>query len=117
MFVIITDPNPPGAILAEEQSTDSITISWGWPQGMDLGQYSFIIRHEPRHMNQTQTANNMTVLKNLTSGTLYTISVVTVGPMGYQSTAATAEIYTSEYPTQGHSMSDIIILIAIIAVN
>ena len=103
MFVIITDPNPPGAILAEEQSTDSIAISWGWPQGMDLGQYSFIIRYQPQQINQTQTANNMTVLKNLTSGTLYSISVVTVGPMGYQSTAETAEIYTSEYPTQGVS--------------
>ena len=103
MFVIITDPNPPGAILAEEQSTDSIAISWGWPQGMDLGQYSFIIRYQPQQINQTQTANNMTVLKNLKSGTLYSISVVTEGPMGYQSTAVTAEIYTSEYATLGLS--------------
>ena len=45
------------AILAEEQSTDSIAISWGWPQGMDLGQYSFIIRHAKplKQMNQTQS--------------------------------------------------------------
>ncbi|KAJ8252589.1 hypothetical protein COCON_G00219010 [Conger conger] len=97
-----TYPNPPGAILVEEQTTDFITISWGWPQGMDLGQYSFIIVYQT---NETQTANNMTTLKNLTSGTLYSISVVTVGPMGYQSTPVTAEISTRPESVRGLKVS------------
>ncbi|KAJ8343214.1 hypothetical protein SKAU_G00305430 [Synaphobranchus kaupii] len=95
-----TYPNPPGAIHAEEQTTDSITISWGWPQGMDWGQYSFIIFHQDHPNGQTLTSNR-TVLANLTSGTLYNISLVTVGPMNYKSTAVTAEIYTRPYPVLG----------------
>ncbi|XP_064169872.1 receptor-type tyrosine-protein phosphatase beta-like [Anguilla rostrata] len=96
-----TYPNPPGAIHAEEQTTDSITISWGRPQGMDLGQYSFIIFYQPHQNGQNETTNNTAVLGNLTSGTLYNISVVTVGPMDYQSSAATAGIYTRPYPILG----------------
>ncbi|XP_035250930.1 receptor-type tyrosine-protein phosphatase eta-like isoform X10 [Anguilla anguilla] len=96
-----TYPNPPGAIHAEEQTTDSITISWGRPQGMDLGQYSFIIFCQPHQNGQNESTNNTAVLENLTSGTLYNISVVTVGPMGYHSSAATAGIYTRPYPILG----------------
>ncbi|KAJ8343213.1 hypothetical protein SKAU_G00305420 [Synaphobranchus kaupii] len=82
------------------QTTDSITISWGWPQDMDWGQYSFIIFYQD-HPNGKTLTSNRTVLANLTSGTLYNISLVTVGPMNYQSTAVTAEIYTRPYPVLG----------------
>ncbi|KAJ8249090.1 hypothetical protein GJAV_G00231070 [Gymnothorax javanicus] len=96
-----TYPNPPGAIEVVQQTPDSITISWHWPQGMDVGQYSFIISYQAQENGQYQTSNNMTVFENLMSGTLYKISVATVGQMGYQSSEVTAEIYTRPYPVLG----------------
>ncbi|XP_035250933.1 receptor-type tyrosine-protein phosphatase eta-like isoform X12 [Anguilla anguilla] len=109
-----TYPNPPGAIHAEGQTTDSITISWGRPQGMDLGQYSFIIFYQPHQNGQTETTNNRAVLENLTSRTLYNISVVTVGPMGYHSSAATAGIYTRPYPILGLNATTINTMVVIL---
>ncbi|XP_042150857.1 receptor-type tyrosine-protein phosphatase eta isoform X1 [Oncorhynchus tshawytscha] len=81
-----TYPNPPGGIMVVDQTTGSINISWARPLDMDLGQYSFSVFHLDR---QNLTEHNWTLLKNLQSGTLYNISVVTVGPFDYQSTVVT----------------------------
>ncbi|XP_071005104.1 receptor-type tyrosine-protein phosphatase eta-like [Oncorhynchus clarkii lewisi] len=81
-----TYPNPPGGIMVVDQTTGSINISWARPLDMDLGQYSFSVFHLDR---QNLTEHNWTLLKNLRSGTLYNISVVTVGPFDYQSTVVT----------------------------
>lgn len=76
-----------------DQTTGSINISWARPLDMDLGQYSFSVFHLDR---QNLTEHNWTLLKNLRSGTLYNISVVTVGPFDYQSTVVTTANSTSE---------------------
>ncbi|XP_052336639.1 receptor-type tyrosine-protein phosphatase eta-like isoform X50 [Oncorhynchus keta] len=81
-----TYPNPPGGIMVVDQTTGSINISWARPLDMDLGQYSFSVFHLDR---QNLTEHNWTLLKNLQSGRLYNISVVTVGPFDYQSTVVT----------------------------
>ncbi|KAK6309243.1 hypothetical protein J4Q44_G00207060 [Coregonus suidteri] len=88
---IATYPNPPGAIIVVDQTTGSINISWARPLDMDRGQYNFSVFHLDQ---QTLTENNWILLENLQSGTLYNISVVTVGPWGYQSTVVTTAIST-----------------------
>ncbi|XP_029607466.1 titin isoform X6 [Salmo trutta] len=81
-----TYPNPPGGIIVVGQTTGSINISWAQPLNMDLGQYSFSVFHLDQ---QNLTEHNWTLLENLQSGTLYNISVVTVGPFDYRSTVVT----------------------------
>ncbi|KAK0141046.1 Receptor-type tyrosine-protein phosphatase eta [Merluccius polli] len=78
-IVNATFPNPPGPLQVGSQTTDSITVSWSIPEYM----HNFTVFY----LNHTQsTENNSLILRNLESGTLYNISVVTVGPLGYQST-------------------------------
>uniref|UniRef100_A0A4W5NNG1 Fibronectin type-III domain-containing protein n=1 Tax=Hucho hucho TaxID=62062 RepID=A0A4W5NNG1_9TELE len=86
-----TYPNPPGVIMVVDQTTGSINISWARPLDMDLGQYNFSVFHLDQ---QNLTEHNWTLLENLQSGTLYNISVVTVGPFDYQSTVVTTANYT-----------------------
>lgn len=79
--------------MVEDQTTGSINISWARPLDMDLGQYRFSVFHLGQH---NLTEHNWILLENLQSGTLYNITVVTVGPLDYQSTAVTTANYTSE---------------------
>lgn len=51
------------------------------------------------------TKTNWFVLDNLESGSLYNISVVTVGVVGYKSTAVTAENYTSKSDLHMHTFT------------
>ncbi|KAG9329562.1 hypothetical protein JZ751_003702, partial [Albula glossodonta] len=89
-----TYPNPPGAVQTVSQTTGSISISWDRPPNMETANYSFIISAQPHLTGENRTSNNSYILENLISGNPYNISVVTEGPMGYRSTAVTAQIYT-----------------------
>ncbi|KAI1903976.1 hypothetical protein AGOR_G00000940 [Albula goreensis] len=89
-----TYPNPPGAVQTVSQTTGSISISWDRPPNMETANYSFIISAQPHLTGENRTSENSYILENLISGTPYNISVVTEGPMGYRSTAVTAQIYT-----------------------
>ncbi|XP_035273586.1 receptor-type tyrosine-protein phosphatase eta-like isoform X4 [Anguilla anguilla] len=97
MITNATYPNPPKAIKVVEQTTGSINISWGRPLDMDLGQYSFTVFISSPNL---MTADNWTRLDNLTSGTPYNISVVTVGPLGYQSMPVRILATTRPYPVR-----------------
>ncbi|KAF7668966.1 hypothetical protein LDENG_00273380, partial [Lucifuga dentata] len=89
-----TFPSPPGPIMVESQTTDSITFSWALPEDMDLSQYNFSV-FSPNE--DFVTKNNSFWLQNLRSGTAYNISVVTVGTLHYQSTVVMAQNYTRPY--------------------
>uniref|UniRef100_A0A673YMT0 protein-tyrosine-phosphatase n=1 Tax=Salmo trutta TaxID=8032 RepID=A0A673YMT0_SALTR len=93
-----TYPNPPGTQMVEDQTTGSINISWARPLDMDLGQYRFSVFHLGQH---NLTEHNWILLENLQSGTLYNITVVTVGPLDYQSTAVTTANYTRPHSVSG----------------
>ncbi|XP_077309607.1 receptor-type tyrosine-protein phosphatase eta isoform X2 [Lithobates pipiens] len=95
-----TYPTPPGNITFNT-TVNSITLSWVEPVNMTNLEKSYIITYRnaasPTIWNQTSFTNS-TTLQSLTSGTNYTISVMTVGVRGYQSSPVTISVYTKPRP-------------------
>ncbi|KAM9376093.1 receptor-type tyrosine-protein phosphatase beta-like [Pholidichthys leucotaenia] len=90
-----TFPNPPGSITVGPQTVKSIRFTWHHPEDMDHRQYNFSVSI----INDSiVTENDTYLLEDVESGSPYRISVVTVGVLGYKSTAVTAEGYTRPYP-------------------
>ncbi|XP_055365802.1 receptor-type tyrosine-protein phosphatase eta [Betta splendens] len=86
-----TFPNPPGPITVVSQTVYSINFTWQYPGGMDYSQYSFIVFTANSSVLIT---SNSYLLASLQPGSLYNISVVTLGILSYTSTAVTAQNYT-----------------------
>nr|XP_040018737.1 receptor-type tyrosine-protein phosphatase eta isoform X2 [Gasterosteus aculeatus aculeatus] len=86
-----TFPNPPGPIMVESQTVNSINFTWPFPGGMDYTQYNFSVSS---HNGSSVISKNWYVLQNLESGSPYNLSVVTVGVLHYESTAVTTFKYT-----------------------
>ncbi len=86
-------PNPPGPITVVSQTVESIKFTWPFPENMTSNQYNFRVSS---FNGSILIENNWFLLGNLQSGSLYNISVVTVGLMNYESTAVTTSNYTSE---------------------
>ncbi|KAM5138257.1 uncharacterized protein ACMZJ9_016859 [Mantella aurantiaca] len=96
-----TYPNPPGSIAFNTISANTITLSWVEPTNMTglVPSYNITYWNASSSSNWTQISNtNSVTLQSLTSGTNYTISVVTVGVRGYQSMPVTASVYTKPWP-------------------
>ncbi|XP_030223102.1 receptor-type tyrosine-protein phosphatase eta isoform X3 [Gadus morhua] len=94
-----TFPNPPGPLTVESQTTDSINVSWSSPTDEKPGQYNFSVSY----LNRTKsTENSWFLLEDLKSGTLYNITVVTVGPLGLQS-----EMVSTSNSTKPHAVGAI----------
>ncbi|KAM9807799.1 receptor-type tyrosine-protein phosphatase eta-like [Neosynchiropus ocellatus] len=90
-----TVPTPPGPITVESQTVHSVNFTWAHPGGMDHDQYTFIVStFNGSHV----TEDNWFLLDELEPGTLYNISVVTLGLLGYKSTAVTGSGYTLPNP-------------------
>ncbi|XP_037539109.1 receptor-type tyrosine-protein phosphatase eta [Nematolebias whitei] len=91
-----TFPNPPGPIMVDFQTVSSINFTWSLPDNMDYQQYNFSVS-----INGTDSSslikNNWFWLRNLSSGSPYSISVKTVGVWGYSSTAKMTRNYTRPY--------------------
>ncbi|XP_068117168.1 receptor-type tyrosine-protein phosphatase H-like isoform X2 [Hyperolius riggenbachi] len=85
-----TYPSPPSSIDFTEVGEISITLSWGEPVNMtNVTKFYYVTYWNSMSLTNTRTVTCYTTsitLQNLTSGTNYTISVVTVGVQGYQST-------------------------------
>ncbi|CAH2325712.1 receptor-type tyrosine- phosphatase beta-like isoform X7 [Pelobates cultripes] len=90
-----TYPTPPGSLIFTNIGTNTISLSWGEPVNMTNVTKSFKITYSHSSSSLTVTVNTLNVtLQNLTSGTNYTITVVTVGAHQYQSSPVTSSIYT-----------------------
>ncbi|CAL8296546.1 unnamed protein product [Boreogadus saida] len=99
-----TFPNPPGPLAVESQTTDSINVSWSSPTDEKPGQYNFSVSY----LNRTKsTENSWFLLEGLKSGTLYDITVVTVGPLGLQSEKVSTSNSTRPYPVSGLNQTGI----------
>ncbi|XP_065812681.1 receptor-type tyrosine-protein phosphatase eta [Labrus bergylta] len=90
-----TFPNPPGAIMVESQTVDSINFTWSLPKNMDHMQYNFSVSTKN---GSCLVGNNSYPLTDLQSGSPYNISVVTVGVWNYESSAVKAQNYTKPHP-------------------
>ncbi|XP_041794912.1 receptor-type tyrosine-protein phosphatase eta isoform X3 [Chelmon rostratus] len=86
-----TFPTPPGPITVESQTVKSINFTWAPPEGMEHVEYNFSVSS---FMGSFLIEQKWFLLDGLDSGSLYNISVVTVGMWQYESTAVTAENYT-----------------------
>ncbi|XP_026220782.1 phosphatidylinositol phosphatase PTPRQ-like isoform X35 [Anabas testudineus] len=90
-----TFPNSPGSITVSSQTVSSINFTWSNPVGMDYALYTFTVFINDSFVNTTN--NNWYQPGGLQPGTLYKISVATVGVLNYTSTAVTAQNYTRPY--------------------
>ncbi|XP_071972734.1 receptor-type tyrosine-protein phosphatase eta-like [Engystomops pustulosus] len=90
-----TYPTPPRNFSINTVTTNSLTLSWMEPVNMTGVDKSYNISYVNSSGTWTVTSNTTSVtLQNLTSGTNYTITVVTVGVRGYQSSAVSTSVYT-----------------------
>ncbi|XP_026032274.1 receptor-type tyrosine-protein phosphatase eta isoform X2 [Astatotilapia calliptera] len=99
-----TFPNPPGSITVQSQTVNSINFTWALPQNMNHNQYNFSVTTTN---NTFVTKDNWFLLGNLTSGSPFNISVVTVGVMGYKSTSVTTVNYTRPFPVSNLTQTEI----------
>ncbi|XP_037623767.1 receptor-type tyrosine-protein phosphatase eta isoform X4 [Sebastes umbrosus] len=90
-----TFPNPPGPIMVDFQTVESINFTWSFPENMDHNQCNFSVSSINGFF---LIGTNWFRLDNLQSGSPYNISVVTIGVYNYESTTVTTENYTRPYP-------------------
>ncbi|XP_075139466.1 uncharacterized protein LOC142214420 [Leptodactylus fuscus] len=103
-----TYPTPPGNITISTTGTNSLTLSWTEPVNMIGVNKSYNINYGNSSSPWTVTSNTTSVaLQNLTSGTMYTITVVTVGVRGYQSSPVGTSVYTKPLPVKSPQSSNV----------
>ncbi|XP_059507901.1 receptor-type tyrosine-protein phosphatase eta isoform X2 [Stegostoma tigrinum] len=96
-----TIPSSPGSITVTNFSTSFISLNWGAPANMDVGHHTFNVTYDNGSNAETITTNtNFITISNLTSGTKYVISVVTVGPGNLPSGPVTITQYTKPNPVR-----------------
>ncbi|XP_075181593.1 receptor-type tyrosine-protein phosphatase beta-like [Anomaloglossus baeobatrachus] len=91
-----TYPTPPGTLSTNTITTKNLTLSWSEPVNMNVVNKSYNISYgisPSTNLSVTSPTTNVT-LQSLISGTNYSISVVTVGVRGYQSSPVTTSVYT-----------------------
>ncbi|MEQ2269292.1 hypothetical protein XENORESO_002466 [Xenotaenia resolanae] len=86
-----TFPTPLGSITVNSQTVSSINFTWTSPADMPHHLYNYSVLTAN---GSYSTQNNWFLLENLVSGSSYDVSVVTVGVLGYRSTAISTTNYT-----------------------
>ncbi|XP_069823907.1 receptor-type tyrosine-protein phosphatase beta-like [Dendropsophus ebraccatus] len=104
-----TYPTPPGNIIINQIGTNTLTLSWGPPVYMNSVSKSYNTSYGTSSGPWTIKSNteNVTTLQNLTSGTNYSISVVTVAARGYGSSPVTTSVYTKPLSVKSPQISNV----------
>ncbi|XP_071972733.1 receptor-type tyrosine-protein phosphatase eta-like [Engystomops pustulosus] len=103
-----TYPSQPGKVTINTIGTNSLTLSWLEPVDLTGVDKSYNISYGNSSGTWTVTSTTTSVtLQDLTSGTNYTITVVTVGVRGYQSSAVTTSVYTKPMSAKSLQISNV----------
>ncbi|MGH0132087.1 UNVERIFIED_CONTAM: hypothetical protein FKN15_027708 [Acipenser sinensis] len=105
---VYTAPAPPGQLMADSVGSNSVSLSWGRPAGMDKIPHSFNITYCSSfwgHQGSTTAASNSTVISNLKPASQYVFNINTVQGDGNRSIPASASFFTTPAPP-GQLMAD-----------
>uniref|UniRef100_A0A8C5R1R2 Fibronectin type-III domain-containing protein n=1 Tax=Leptobrachium leishanense TaxID=445787 RepID=A0A8C5R1R2_9ANUR len=103
-----TYPTPPQSLIFTNIGANRISLSWTEPVNMADVTKTFNITYRNSSGSWTVSSNTLNVtLQNLTSGTNYTITVVTVGVRQSQSSPVSKSIYTKLLPVRQLRSSDV----------
>jgi len=98
-YVVISVPTSPGA-LRIERSTNSLNISWARPLNMSLVSHYYLqYSNNTLITNSKNCSQNYSILTGLSAGVQYSITVRTVGALGYLSSPQNLTAYTSKQCT------------------
>ncbi|XP_072906155.1 receptor-type tyrosine-protein phosphatase eta [Hemitrygon akajei] len=99
----ITVPSPPSNIVVTAVTNSSLHFSWERPEDMNLGEYTFIVSYQMAQASNSITyreEENKSAIFNLSSGTNYTITVLTNILQNLNSSFVTKSVYTKPNPIQ-----------------
>ncbi|MGH0128409.1 UNVERIFIED_CONTAM: hypothetical protein FKN15_004739 [Acipenser sinensis] len=95
---VCTKPSPPGEIKIDSVGSDSVSLSWGSPAGMEEIPHSFKITYSSSVEDNTLSIiarSNSTLISKLRPGREYSFTVTTVLENGTQSTPVSTSVCTS----------------------
>ncbi|XP_073434625.1 receptor-type tyrosine-protein phosphatase beta-like [Dendrobates tinctorius] len=104
-----TYPTPPGTLSSITITTKNLTLSWSEPVNMTGVNKTYNISYgiyPSATLSVTSPTTNVT-LQSLISGTNYSITVVTVGVRGYQSSPVTTSVYTKPISVKSLQISNV----------
>ncbi|MGH0124579.1 UNVERIFIED_CONTAM: hypothetical protein FKN15_021316 [Acipenser sinensis] len=96
-----TEPPPPGEIKIDSMTIDSVSLSWGKPDGMGKIPHSFNIAYissDKSHQDSTTATSNSKDITKLRPGREYTFTVTTVLKNGSQSIPVSTTACTEPPP-------------------
>ncbi|XP_066439538.1 receptor-type tyrosine-protein phosphatase beta-like isoform X2 [Eleutherodactylus coqui] len=102
-----TNPTEPRNLTVSTIGTNSLTLSWEEPLNMDDVTKSYNISYGYPSGILTATSGTTVVLQNLTSGTNYSITVVTVGVRGYLSSPVSTSVFTKPMSVKSLQISNL----------
>lgn len=92
-------PTPPGPIFIR-QTNSSLHLKWASPaymEGASNISYHITYQSQDGEVQNQNTIVNYTELPSLSSGTLYNVTVETVGPQNLRSTVVRNSCFTRKY--------------------
>lgn len=96
-------PSSPPYIIISQKTNSSLSLQWPIPNLMeDAPNISYYITYQSQggEVGSTSSTVNSTTLSPLFSGTLYNITVTTVGPQNLRSTPVSNSTFTRKYNTE-----------------
>ncbi|MGH0154148.1 UNVERIFIED_CONTAM: hypothetical protein FKN15_060953 [Acipenser sinensis] len=99
--LLLQEPSPPGKIKIDSVGSDSVSLSWHSPAGMDEIPHSFKVTYSNSVKDNTLSItalSNSTLISKLRPGIHYSFTVTTVLENGTQSTPVSAAVYTKPSP-------------------
>ncbi|XP_041096150.1 receptor-type tyrosine-protein phosphatase eta-like [Polyodon spathula] len=103
-----TTPSPPGQLISDSVGTNSVSLSWGSPVGMDKIPHSFFISYSSSlsgHNDSIISDSTSTVISDLRPGSEYVFCVTTMHGNGGWSSPVLIFLSTSP-STPGQLMTD-----------